>query len=107
MVGIALGGLPDASDINAIRLWQQVGGMYEQVNSEFQRQKTDLIQEDRNSGTSAKKILNNLVSFYYEALDIIKFGSGWSGHIFAFDSSSPVSLARILQFTSKPIDIRA
>jgi len=101
------GGLPDLSEPHANERFTKLSTLFASEQADFEKQKSELISSGRANGKSAEEILNDMVGLYDSQSDFYKTSLGWSGDIFAVNSSSPEGLARTLQYvTDLSADIR-
>jgi len=95
--GLFLGGLPDLSDPEAISKLSKVNELFLVEQSNFENQKTTLINQGKISGDSPQKTLKDIISLYDSQSELFQKGVGWKGEVFSFDASSAMMLVEILK----------
>jgi len=98
--GLVLGGLPDISNPKSAERLARVNQLFENEQQSFEKQKTELINQERDAGKSAQEPLDDIISLYDSQSDLFKTGIGWDGNVFAFDASSPAGYERAQSYTT-------
>jgi len=93
--GLFLAGLPDLSDPGAISKLSKVNELFLVEQSNFENQKTTLINQGKISGDSPQKILKDIVGLYDSQSELFQKGVGWKGEVFSFDASSAMVDVRV------------
>jgi len=105
--GFMTAGLPDISSPDVMARHDRISKNFSIEQQDFERQKTNLINDGLANGKSSKAILKEIVNLYDAQPELFKIGVGWNGQVFDFNESATDGYLRVLEYSRDVVDIQA